>query len=144
MNVYPIKNNKCIVHFYNQIRARGFYRNVNGTLLEVPTKRIHHFKHWIQLIKPVDYYFFEHTFIDLIIYIDIYNMYIPGAVGEKCPIFFGFCRKLTSTKTEQITKKESKHNVHTLFLRILTGGDINFIFYVLSYLNFTSPLFVLT
>ena len=55
--------------------------------------------------------------------------------------FFGSCRKLARTKTQQITYKASKHNGRTVFLRVLKGGGVNFFFYPLSSIRFTSSLF---
>ena len=42
--------------------------------------------------------------------------------------FLRFSSKLTRTKTQLITEKSSKHNVRTVFLRILTCGGVNFVF----------------
>ena len=58
-------------------------------------------------------------------------------------IFSGFSSKLTRTKTQQITEKPSKHNVRTVFLRILICGGVNFFFkyFILSsfyFLNIVS------
>ena len=45
------------------------------------------------------------------------NIYIQPLVKNKClGGGFGFCRKLTRTKTQQITDKASKHNGSTVFL----------------------------
>ena len=66
------------------------------------------------------------------------NKNIPGAVSEKCPSFFVFCRKLARMKTEKSKDKTSKRNGRT----VLTGGGVNFVFY--PYINFTSSIFAPT
>ena len=58
-------------------------------------------------------------------------------------VFFGLCRKLARTKTQQISDKASKHNGRKVFLQLSTGG-VNFIFYTLSSIKFTSSLFAAT
>ena len=54
--------------------------------------------------------------------------------------FSGIIRKLACAKTKQSTEKASENNERTLFSRLSAGG-VNFIFYTLSSLNFTSSLF---
>ena len=62
-------------------------------------------------------------------------------VNDKCPrCFFGFCRKLTRTKKQQSTYKAIGHNGHTVRTRVSSGG-IKFVFYLLSFLHFTSSIF---
>ena len=56
----------------------------------------------------------------------------------------GYRRKLTCTKTEQSTDKASEHNGRTVFMRVLTGGGVNYVFYLLFPLHFTSSLFAPT
>ena len=50
-------------------------------------------------------------------------------------------------ENQKITDKVSKHNGCTLFSTIVSSvsiGGVKFVFYLLSYLNFTSSLFVQT
>ena len=47
------------------------------------------------------------------------------------------------TKNQQNIYKESEHNGRTVFMRVSSGG-VNFVFYPLSSINFTSSLFATT
>ena len=76
------------------------------------------------------------------IYAYIYTYQVQSA--KMSPVFFGVCRKLARTKTQQITDKACKHNGRTVFLRVLTCGGVNFVFYTLSSLSFTSSIFAPT
>ena len=77
------------------------------------------------------------------IYVPIHVWNIQPSANDKCPVFFGFCSKLTRTKTQQSTDKASENNWRTVFKRVSSGG-VNFVFYPLSYLHFTSSLFAPT
>ena len=50
--------------------------------------------------------------------------------------------QIACTKTEQIIEKDIKHNGRTLLTLRLTGGGVNFVFYHLSSLHFTSSLYL--
>ena len=78
-----------------------------------------------------------------------------GRSSRKCPsyircsqrkmsqFFSGFRRKPAHTKTQQGTDKASEHNGRKVFLPVSTGG-VNFVFYPLSSIHFTSSLFAPT
>ena len=76
---------------------------------------------------------------------------IQPSVNNKCPgVFFGFCRKLSRTKTQQSTDKASGHNMRIVFLRYLVfltpvlTGVVSTLSYHLSSIQYTSSLFVPT
>ena len=70
------------------------------------------------------------------------NRYIQGTVSRNYPSFFPvFHKKRLRTKPQEIIDKASNHNGFKVVLRLPTGG-VNFVFYPLSYICFTSSLFV--
>ena len=72
---------------------------------------------------------------------------IQGALREKYPIFFGFCRKLARTKTPKSTDKVRKHNWCTVFSTVFLCASIDsvkFVFYPLSSCNVTYSLSLTT
>ena len=74
-----------------------------------------------------------------------FNLVLQGGVSKRYPRSFGFSRKLTRTKNQQITYKVSKHNGRTVFSRISTSGEnSSFILYplfILISLYLLQPLF---
>ena len=72
---------------------------------------------------------------------------IQGALREKYPIFFGFCRKLARTKTPKSTDKVRKHNWCTVFYTLFlcaSIGSVKFVFYPLLSCNVTYSLSLTT
>ena len=100
-----------------------------------------HFK--LQTIEKLIYYIrFCVRYLHLVNLID--SPHIRPSVNDRCPgFFFGFRRKLACTKPQQSTDKASEHNGRTVFTRVSSGG-VNFVFYPLSSLHFTSSIFVPT